>query len=263
MGKTKTHAGRRVFNGILLVLDLALLVWIVHSWRGQRNPVPAEDYDAAYGYGAGGYTSYDGGSGEPAGDGSPDASADNTGGSLEGNVDNWLLGLSGGDEAPEEDRTAVRTADRPADRPAQGFVPLEAAGRPESDEFEAWKSQGGTPAGARTITDFGGIGGTWKGFILYDGAEEMVSFSVSGTEASLTFTVDWYLIHYAGDGSWENEEDMEDTVYTGKWSDGVLTAEGTGSFRIDSFYEADGKQYARGELTTPAGGTAAVGMMRP
>ncbi len=251
MGKTKTHAGRRVFNGILLVLDLALLVWIVHSWRGQRNPVPAEDYDAAYGYGAGGYTSYDGGSNDAAWDGSPDASADNSGGSLEGNVDNWLLGLSGGDEAPEEAH------------PTEVFVPLEAAGRPEIDEFEAWKSQGGTPAGARTITDFGGIGGTWKGFILYDGAEEMVSFSVSGMEASLTFTVDWYLIHYAGDGSWENEEDMEDTVYTGKWSDGVLTAEGTGSFRIDSFYEADGKQYARGELTTPAGGTAAVGMVRP
>ena len=56
---------------------------------------------------------------------------------------------------------------------------------------------------------------------------------------------------------------MEDGVYEGRWTDGVLTAEGTGSFRIDSFCEADGKQYARGELTTPTGTVASVCMMRP
>ncbi|MBQ3708180.1 MAG: hypothetical protein II889_09775 [Clostridia bacterium] len=243
MGNTKPSAGRRIFNGILIILDLALLVWIVMAWRGQKKPTSTEEYYSSLGYDVSEFTSSSGGSGDTA-SGGANSSNDSAEISSGGNADSWLWDSS--DEAED-------------DANEQSFVPLEAAGRPEIGEFDGWD----IPAGARAITDYSGITGTWKGFIYYDVAEELVSFSVSGAASSPTLTVDWYLIHYFGDGSWENEEDMEDGVYAGKWTDGVLTAEGTGSFRIDSFYEADGKQYARGELTTPSGTVASVGMMRP
>ncbi len=36
MKKAKPSAGRRVFNAILLILDLALLAWIILSWNGHN-----------------------------------------------------------------------------------------------------------------------------------------------------------------------------------------------------------------------------------
>ena len=245
MGNTKTSAGRRIFNGILIVLDLALLIWIVLAWRSQKKPASTEEYYSSLGYDMSEFASSSGGSGDTASGGSS-SSNDSAEISSGGNADSWFWDSADENEAEENANEQI-------------FVPLEAAGRPEIGEFDGWD----IPAGARAITDYSGITGTWKGFIHYDVAEELVSFSVSGPASSPTLTVDWYLIHYFGDGSWENEEDMEDGVYEGRWTDGVLTAEGTGSFRIDSFCEADGKQYARGELTTPTGTVASVCMMRP
>ena len=243
MENAKASPGRRIFNGVLIILDLALLIWIVLAWRSQKKPASTEEYYSSLGYDMSEFTSSSGGSNYIA-SGESNSSNNSSEISSGGNVDSWLWDSSY--EAEENSNE-------------QSFVPLEAAGRPEIGEFDGWD----IPTEARAITDYSGITGTWKGFILYDVAEELVSFSVSGPSSSPTLTVDWYLIHYFGDGSWENEEDMEDTAYTGSWTNGGLSATGTGSFRFDSFYEADGKQYAKGELTTPTGAVASVGMMRP
>ena len=37
MNKEKPSAGRKVFNAFLLILDLALLVWILLSWNGRNT----------------------------------------------------------------------------------------------------------------------------------------------------------------------------------------------------------------------------------
>ena len=242
MEKSTASPGRRVFNGILIVLDLALLVWIVLAWRGQKEPASTEEYYSSLGYDVSGIVSSSGGS-----NGSASSGMNSSNIPFSGNTDNWFWDSTGEDAGTEPPTIQTTT------------VSYEASGKPEIGEFDGWS----IPAGAKTITDFSGVSGSWKGFIKYDVAEELVNFTVSGTASSLTFTVDWYLIHYFGDGSWENEEDMEDTAYTGSWTNGGLSATGTGSFRFDSFYEADGKQYAKGELTTPTGAVASVGMMRP
>lgn len=243
MENGKSSPGRRIFNGVLIILDLALLIWIVLSWRNQKKPLSTEEYYNNLGYDMNEIVSSSGASNDSTSSGASNNSSDT---SSSGNADSWFW------DSPDEEE-----AEHPTEQ--TDMVLYEASGRPERGEFDGWS----IPEGARPITDFNRITGTWKGFIHYDVAEELVSFSVSSPSSSPTLTVDWYLIHYFGDGSWENEEDMEDTAYTGSWSDGVLSATGTGSIKIDSFYEADGKQYARGELTTPSGSTASVSMMRP
>lgn len=52
MEKKKTSSGRRILNVILLLCNLACLIWIFLSWRGEqdRKPKTALDYYRSRGY---------------------------------------------------------------------------------------------------------------------------------------------------------------------------------------------------------------------
>ncbi len=262
MEHSKTSGGRRFFNTVLILIDLALLAWILFSWYGQKKSETTEGYPVNLGYDAGGYSeasgwddsSYQTSSG--VGMSGDNGMADNMGiDAVSGNPDSWFLGA--GDSAQDSGQS---TADP---------LSYSTTERPESADFQLWYEHnitGSIPTGARTITDFGEIQGTWKGLFRYSGSDasaELLNLTVSGTPSSASLLVDWYLIAYAGDGEWLNEEDMGDITYSGTWSDGVLTVSGAGSITIGTFYEYDGQQYAYGEMAVPDGSTALLGMIRP
>ena len=124
--------------------------------------------------------------------------------------------------------------------------------------------------GAKPVADFREITGSWKGLLRYSNPDlpdvvtsELVNFTVAGTSSDSSLTVDWYLIWWSGDGEWLNEEEMDDTVFSGSFTDGTLAVNGTGNIRLTAFYEWQGSQYAAGELDAPDGSTAVVGMVRP
>ena len=44
MGNGKSSGGRRILNIILLLLNLACLIWILVSWRGEQGHRTVLDY---------------------------------------------------------------------------------------------------------------------------------------------------------------------------------------------------------------------------
>lgn len=50
MGNRKASSDGRILNIVLVILNLAMFVWIVLSWRGEREPKSALDYYRAKGY---------------------------------------------------------------------------------------------------------------------------------------------------------------------------------------------------------------------
>ena len=50
MENGKTSVGRRVLNIILLLLNLACLIWILVSWRGEQGRRTVLDYYRSRGY---------------------------------------------------------------------------------------------------------------------------------------------------------------------------------------------------------------------
>lgn len=295
MANGKTGKGSGFLAALLVIIDLGLLVWIGTSWYSQREAGKQDGYFAGTGTEEGqsggispGYASdpgsfassegsdWGGTSSDasqispivPAGDTSSDTANASSGGTSDpadspassGMNDNWLLGSPGKEPAGEEARE-------------DGAARFGSVGRPESSDFQTWFEHnitGSIPSDARILTDFREITGSWKGLLRYSTPDlpdvvtsELVNFTVAGTSSDSSLTVDWYLIWWSGDGEWLNEEDMDDTVFSGSFTDGTLAVNGTGNIRLTAFYEWQGSQYAAGELDAPDGSTAVVGMVRP
>ena len=60
-----------------------------------------------------------------------------------------------------------------------------------------------------------------------------------------------------------NEEDMEDTVFTGAVTNTGISANGPALINIDNFWHDNERQYATGTLTPQNGVTAYLAMVRP
>ena len=254
MENKKSSSGRRILNFVLFLCDAALLVWIIVSWRGQNRPQATADHYSSLGHDASGFTGESTGSSTGSADSFSTDSADHDSGPY-GGADSWFF-----DEEPSSDEPQAVSEQTGG----QSSVSYDTTARPEQTDFDVWKSHGGAvPTGAAVLTDFGAVLGSWKGFIQYDTAEELVSFTLSPSQSGADLTVDWYLIHYFGDGSWMNEEDMEDAVWSGSWSDGILTVSGAVGITFRAFYEIGGQQFAVGEMMLADGSSAVVGMVRP
>ncbi|MBR5366927.1 MAG: hypothetical protein IK132_11850 [Clostridia bacterium] len=259
MRNEKTSSSGRVLVIFLLLCNLAMIVWIVVSWRQANKPQSTVEYYSSLGYDVSSLTGESGGTSSDSesspGNGSSAGSSigSSDGSQTIGNADSWIF-----DDEPASDNTQTSQMGE------QASVSYSTTDRPEETDFDGWKSHGGAvPSGASVLKDFGAVAGSWKGFIQYDMAEELVNFTITPAQSGAELKVDWYLIHYFGDGSWMNEEDMEDLSYTGSWSDGILTASGAISITIRSFYEIGGQQFAVGEMTLADGSSAVVGMVRP
>ena len=295
MANGKTGKGSGFLVALLVIIDLGLLVWIGTSWYSQREAGKQDGYYSGIGTDEGqnggissGYATDPGSSASsdgsewgspssdasqispvvPAGDTSSDTANVSSGGTSDpsdspvssGMNDNWLLGSSGKEPAGEEAHE-------------DGAARFGSVGRPETSDFQTWFEHnitGSIPSDARILTDFREIAGSWKGLLRYSNPDlpdvvtsELVNFTVAGTSSDSSLTVDWYLIWWSGDGEWLNEEEMDDTVFSGSFAVGTLAVNGTGNIRLTAFYEWQGSQYAAGELDAPDGSTAVVGMVRP
>ncbi|MBR3446876.1 MAG: zinc-ribbon domain-containing protein [Oscillospiraceae bacterium] len=146
--------------------------------------------------------------------------------------------------------------------------------RPTMQEFEWCIGQFGfirqTPEGADMISDVQGYTGGWKAMIIYnpddpDGyfTRELDNIYISVDDSNLVqLTIDWYLL--APDFSEiTNEEDMEDTDFSGAVTNTGISANGPALISIDNFWNGDGKQYAVGSMTLQNGSNAYIAMVRP
>lgn len=261
MANEKTNGSRRLFNALLLLLDLGFLVWIGTSWYTQRYAEPVSDKpEIPYAFSEGGVSH----------ENTPDGTSP---GGIGGGSDSWILGPTGGAQADQTPVPDYGQSSEPEPLPQDGASRFGTVSRPESSDFQAWYEQnilGDIPSDARPLVDFREITGEWKGLIRYETpdrkavtASELLNFTISGTDSKAEMLFDWYLILYGGDGEWMNEEDMEDTVFSGSFSNRSLTVSGPGTVRITAFYEYEDAQFAVGEMDAPDGSFAVIAMTRP
>ncbi len=285
----KSGAGLTVLIVLLVLADLGLLVWIGASYLKQREPAESGTLsvspDDATGDLAGSGTSGSGssafdtsgpgttGSGATGsgttGSGTTGPGMTGSGNSGSGGTDNPVPSPGEAEQGPEPQHDPEPEAQHEPEPGPSAAERYSTSERPSTEDFAQWYahySSEGIPGGARTIGDFDEITGSWKGLFRYGNEEvssELMNFIISGTANDTLFTVDWYLIAYAGAGEWMNEEDMDDTTWEGSFSGGTLAVSGAGTVTINMFYEYDGQQYAVGELMLPNGMQAVVGMIRP
>lgn len=243
--KEKRSKKVSVLNLLLLVIDLALLVWIGKSCIAAKN----EDAHITY-------------------ENMPVASV-----SSEKELTQTHQNVP--PVQPEPEQQPEPEPEQPPE-PEQQPEPqsYETNERPADDDFLEWYTkdvmQNGIPADVEKITDFSQIVGTWKGLIYLDPHNErdsegveLLNFTVGGTEDAVTLTADWYSIHFAAEGTEYSQEEENDSIFTGLWLDGALEVTGSGNIHLTEFYVKDGKQYAVGTMDCVDGVFACVAMVRP
>ena len=166
-------------------------------------------------------------------------------------------GLIGGNYNPMEEPWALSTSERP-----------------RFEEFEWCYGQFGfvrqAPENAELISDVQVYNGGWKALIIYNPDDpngiftrELDNISISVDQNhTVQLTVDWYLM--APDYSEiTNEEDMEDTVFTGAVTNTGISVNGPALINIDNFWHDGERQYATGTITPQNGVTGYLAMVRP
>ena len=124
------------------------------------------------------------------------------------------------------------------------------------------------PEGAVPVSDVRSMTGDWKCLILYSPEADFslqgfafCNAALSGDASALTTTFKWNTFVFGGQTIDQRNE--ANAVFTGSYADGVVTMSGPGAFRLEQFYELDGKQYAFGHYTPPDGESAVIAMVRP
>lgn len=144
--------------------------------------------------------------------------------------------------------------------------------RPDYSEFEWCFGQGGlvynVPDNAEMITDPLGYTGGWKAMVIYNPTNsagtfmrELDNIDIGVYDDTCIITIDWYYMEIDGSESY-NEEDVEDSNFSGTATDTGLYASGDAEISINSLWKADGKEYALGALITSDGLPAYLAMVR-
>ena len=154
-------------------------------------------------------------------------------------------------------------------RSPSGFSTTEAATLADTQWISYDILMGKAPSGVEKLVDFSEVTGGWKGYIIvdpegkYDSVMEMLlNVQINGTESDASLTFDWSYIYMdtMGEGY---EDSTPDSVFSGIWSEGGITAEGPGSLHLTDFYYAAGHEYAIGTLTSRDGVPASIMLVRP
>ncbi len=162
----------------------------------------------------------------------------------------------------------TQPAAEPTQSTAESTQPAQRNGdRPLRSDFD-WFTGTGTPAGARRLTDLPEIVGRWRVYIEWDpdrtnGRHEidLLNAGIDVGQYGVLYTMDWYQ-GIEDNGTVRDEESMEDSVMMGEWSDGTLTAEGASLFRLTDFYSLNGGDYAVGTVESYDGVPGRIAMMK-
>jgi len=142
----------------------------------------------------------------------------------------------------------------------------------ENDYFVENGRNKGIPAGARLITNFDDIAGSWKGLIYYDPNRTvygtpgfyLANADISGTadEALLVWLFHEYIRE---DGSADDKEGEFDLYDNGKWMEGGGFYAGNPGdmYSFTSFYQLNGKQYAYGFYFLEGQAPVYIALVRP
>ena len=123
---------------------------------------------------------------------------------------------------------------------------------------------------AKRITDFSAITGGWKAMIISDPLElrnsyttDYMNIKIDGSASSAKVTFRWHSRFMNSSGKSVDVSKDPPGSFKGSFSNGKLSAIGSGKIEIKSFFYDKGKEYALGTYTWPDGVIGYIGMVRP
>lgn len=125
------------------------------------------------------------------------------------------------------------------------------------------------PDEAVMLTDPNVLKGTWKSLVVYESEDhEPTSYQFFTTtldydSGNVTVTYDWHSHYYLSSGNNVDEQDKEDYVCTGTWTEMGIDTSDRSDLIITAFYELNGKQYALGSVHTSSDRRAQLALVRP
>jgi hypothetical protein len=129
---------------------------------------------------------------------------------------------------------------------------------------------GSLPSDVEFLADPQEIAGGWKAYIVdgiggenVDYIERLCNCFISVSDQDVEVCIKWdYLYNGSADESY-SEKDNPDSYYNGSWSNGGISATGSGRITITGFWYKNGKEYAVGTLTWADGMSSTVFLARP
>lgn len=125
------------------------------------------------------------------------------------------------------------------------------------------------PSGIEMLDHPEEVRGGWKAYIIDDPygeygslMEYLANIYINADENAAEVTIDW---DYAHNGAVDEgyTDTSPDSVYSGGWAAGRISANGSGSILLTDFWYQGGKEYAFGMISWPDTMTSAVFMVRP
>ncbi|MCR5403151.1 MAG: hypothetical protein K6E91_04930 [Butyrivibrio sp.] len=90
----------------------------------------------------------------------------------------------------------------------------------------------------------------------------LLNVKTDTSDNDMLLTFDWLYIHFgATDEGYD--DNTPDSVFTGTWDNGTITALGPGKVTMTDFYYDNGFEYAIGSMIVPDGTTAKIFLVRP
>ena len=121
---------------------------------------------------------------------------------------------------------------------------------------------------AKPVSNFSELTGGWKAIMISDPLELMDSYAtdymnvdITGSASSLTVTMNWGTRIAKQLGT--VDASGSSSSMTGSYSNGEITAVGSGRITINSFCYDYGKEFAVGTYTWPDGVIGYIGLIRP
>ena len=154
----------------------------------------------------------------------------------------------------------------PSDIPPGGYE--EYIGMEDFNWYTSIVSESWFPEEAIQFNEFQRMKGKWRAYIKFDPMNEagrredmLLHIYISGDEDNVEAEYDWYWYQHLNEPE-GNYDDSENSYYYGAYKDGEIYAEGAGDVAFRYFYEWDGEEYAIGVMHSQAGVPAILCMMR-
>lgn len=162
-------------------------------------------------------------------------------------------------------KPASQTSSLPS---SQNFSTTAKAGIMDAEGFSWNKGWTYLSSNAKPVSNFSELTGGWKAIMISDPLELMDSYAtdymnvdITGSASLLTVTMNWGTRIAKQLGT--VDASGSSSSMTGSYSNGEITAVGSGRITINSFCYDYGKEFAVGTYTWPDGVIGYIGLIRP
>ena len=124
------------------------------------------------------------------------------------------------------------------------------------------------PSSAVKMDEVSSVFGGWKAYMISSDSssantKHLFNVDISASQKGTKIVFTWYYVLIGSDNKTQ-EDNTPSSTFNGSWSEGTITATGSGGkLTLKDFYYDGSKGYAVGDFTWPDGTSAAIALVRP